>query len=308
MLFEKLAVRPPVLEKPDMGALLPGNVPFYFLRLDRMHPLYGGNKLLKIKPFLLDFDQQNFGSIATMGGAFSNHLVATAAVCIQLNIECHAIIRTYAPDEMNPVIKWLRKNNVRIYYTSPEKYRKLRSGNELPETITGIWNSQWIPEGGIRPDSFQLPDNLTLPDTPFDIAVSAGTGTTAMGFARQFPKSTVYVFPAIRNWSFPETFKEIPGNLQLVSDYHFGGFGKWNLTLIKFMDWFYSNFQITLDVIYTGKMVFGIVDQLKQTDVPFKRPLVIIHTGGFTGNIGFDYRFPGVLGKELVNRTLLEME
>lgn len=307
MLLEKLMVSAPIIEKPDISYMLPSSTSLYFLRLDKIHPLYGGNKILKLMPFLKEFEESGYNSITTMGGAFSNHLIATAAVCIQLNIECHAIIRTYSPDEMNPFIMWLRKNNVHVHYTSPEKYRLLRNGKEAAESITGILNSLWIPEGGIRTEKFQFPENIPWPEMPFDIAIAAGTGTTANGLAHHFPKSTIYVFPAIRNWSFPGSLGEIPMNMQLVSEYHFGGFGKWNNELISFMHRFYNRYQIPLDVIYTGKMLFGIFDLIKNNPAYFKRPLLIVHTGGLTGNIGFNYRFPGVLDEALVNNSLLKM-
>jgi 1-aminocyclopropane-1-carboxylate deaminase len=71
----------------------------------------------------------------------------------------------------------------------------------------------------------------------------------------------------------------------MISDYHFGGYAKRTHGLISFMNSFYDEFSIPTDFVYTGKMMYGIFDLLKNDYFPKGSIVLCIHTGGLQGNL-----------------------
>ncbi len=57
------------------------NVLLDVLRLDELHPVVSGNKWFKLTNYLQKAGQEGHKTVATFGGAFSNHIIATAFAC-----------------------------------------------------------------------------------------------------------------------------------------------------------------------------------------------------------------------------------
>ena len=79
-------------------------------------------------------------------------------------------------------------------------------------------------------------------------------------------------------------------NWTLIEDFHFGGYAKWDESLIQFINDFRAQTNIPLDPIYTGKLFYGVVKQVKQNKLT-PDELLIIHSGGLQGIAGFNKRF-----------------
>src|SRR5699024_9415966 len=77
---------------------------------------------------------------------------------------------------------------------------------------------------------------------------------------------------------------------QIIQAYHFGGYGKYKPELIDFIHYFKKITGIPLDPIYTGKMMFGILDMIKRDMIPEGSQILALHTGGLQGIRGFNLR------------------
>src|SRR4249919_1996229 len=77
------------------------NVELNVLRLDKIHPVISGNKWFKLKYHLDNFNAGNYNGIITFGGAWSNHIVATACSCYLKKIKCIGIIRGERPEKLS---------------------------------------------------------------------------------------------------------------------------------------------------------------------------------------------------------------
>ena len=80
-------------------------------------------------------------------------------------------------------------------------------------------------------------------------------------------------------------------NWKLNTDFHFGGYGKINQELVDFVNDFKLKHNIPLDLVYTGKMMFGIFQLIKTMNQLNGKKIVVVHTGGLQGNTGFEERF-----------------
>jgi 1-aminocyclopropane-1-carboxylate deaminase len=80
----------------------------------------------------------------------------------------------------------------------------------------------------------------------------------------------------------------VKSNWELITDYHFGGYGKINLDLVRFINNFFERTKIPIDPIYTGKMMFGIVDLIQSGFFPNGSKILAIHTGGLQGIKGMN--------------------
>jgi len=77
-------------------------------------------------------------------------------------------------------------------------------------------------------------------------------------------------------------------NWELITDYHFEGYGKVSEELIRFINEFYQKHKIPLDPIYTGKMAFGILNLIDKNYFPENSKILMIHTGGLQGIAGMN--------------------
>ena len=89
--------------------------------------------------------------------------------------------------------------------------------------------------------------------------------------------------------------KSVLTNWQINTEYHFGGYAKYDIQLIKFIIEFKKNFDIQLDPIYTGKMFYGVMELIASSEFPENSRVLAIHTGGLQGINGFNQRFNNLL-------------
>jgi 1-aminocyclopropane-1-carboxylate deaminase len=275
-------------------------VNLYMLRIDLNHPWISGNKLYKLKYNLEEAGSQNKDTILTFGGAFSNHIAATAAAGRECGFNTIGIIRGDKMDDLNPTLKFAEKNGMKLHFVSRDEYRKRSDPGYLSSLRNLFPDFYLIPEGGANIPGIRGCMEITdLIKIPFDVITCAcGTGTTltgiitslkddqrAIGF--QVLKGQNYIRNEINNWLFQ--LKENDGQAWDVEEnYYFGGYAKRDPGLISFIEKFESENEIPLDFIYTGKMMFGIYDMIKSGRFEQGQTIIAVHTGGLQGNAGFN--------------------
>ncbi|WP_439583852.1 1-aminocyclopropane-1-carboxylate deaminase/D-cysteine desulfhydrase [Dyadobacter bucti] len=277
-------------------------IKLYIKRDDLIHPTVSGNKWRKLKYNLLQAGKQNETTLLTFGGAFSNHLFATAAAGNAMGFKTIGIVRgeDYGQNE-TPTLRFCREQNMSLHFVSRQEYR-LRNSEEHLREIAGKFGHPFIiPEGGTSELALQgvgemvLEVEKQLRKSPDYYAVAAGTGGTAAGILSS--GANVLAFSALKGGGFLESdIHDLikphgrNGNLSLFTDYHFGGYAKVKPELLEFMDQFKNNYGIQLEQVYTAKMFFGLFDLIRRDFFPRGSIIVAVHTGGLQGLLSGDGR------------------
>jgi 1-aminocyclopropane-1-carboxylate deaminase len=273
------------------------NIDVYIKREDLIHPFVSGNKFRKLKYNLAEAKNQNFTTLLTFGGAFSNHIAATAAAG---NLEGFKTIGIIRGDELadkindNPTLKFAQENGMRFKFVSRENYRRKNDIDFIAELKMEFRDFYLIPEGGTNELAVKgCAEILTENDKKFDfIACPVGTGGTIAGIIESaLSNQRILGFPALKgDFLQNEIRKFVPeSNWQLLNGFEFGGYGKVTPELIAFMNDFYAETQILLDPIYTAKMVFGVRSLINNGFFPDNSQILLIHTGGIQGIHGMNH-------------------
>lgn len=281
------------------------NINLFVLRTDLIHPTISGNKLFKLKYNLQEAIRLQQKTILTFGGAFSNHIAATAFAGKEYNFNTIGIIRGETHNELNPTLKFAIECGMQLHYVSRKMYQNKNKLYEYVNTQFEDRNFYMIPEGGSNELGVkgckEIADLITV-DFEY-ITVACGTGTTLAGIIRslkenqkaigfQILKADEYIKNEVEKWMQGNN----DNNWNINENYHFGGYAKIKKELIEFIDWFQQTNNIPLDYIYTGKMMFGVYDLIKKGFFKQGETIVAIHTGGLQGNKGL---------ADKINSTLL---
>ena len=276
----------------------PNSISMHIKREDLIHPFVSGNKFRKLKYNLLQAKAENQETLLTFGGAFSNHIAAVAFAGNEKGFKTIGIIRG---DELaskvseNPTLLFAQNCGMQLEFISREDYR-LKSEVSFLENLKQKFGGFYhIPEGGTNDLAIKgCEEILTSEDADFDyICCSVGTGGTISGIINSvLPHQKVLGFPALKGDFLKEEIRNFVqnDNWELVTDYNFGGYAKVNAELTVFINHFYLENQIPLDPIYTGKMVFGVIDLIKKNYFPAKSKILLIHTGGIQGIQGMNMK------------------
>jgi len=279
-------------------AWLPPGVEAAMLRLDRLHPDISGNKWFKLKYNLEAAQAAGKRHIVTFGGAWSNHIAATAVACRMAGLSCTGIIRGEAPPVLSHTLQQARQQGMELCFISREAYRE-KDRTSWKERFPG---SYIIPEGGHNAAGARgCKEILALaPRERFThIACAAGTGTTLAGLVNSAgPGQEVLGIVVLKGAAYlqqeVEQLLEAPvsARWRLLHDFHLGGYARITPALIAFINQFYTDTHIPLDIIYTGKMAYGVQQLAQQGYFPAGSRILLVHTGGLQGNLSLA---PGVL-------------
>lgn len=265
-------------------------------REDLIHPLISGNKFRKLKYNLLRAQESGHTKIVTFGGAFSNHIAATSAAAKIANLEAIGVIRG---EELvhtwreNPTLKRAHDNRMCFKFVSREIYGQR---NE-PEFLISLRNElgvfYLIPEGGTNDLAIKGCEEILDPsDVEFDfITVCVGTGGTMAGLINASGNNQqVLGFPVLKGDFLSAEIKKLSGkeNWSLNPTYHFGGYAKINEELVHFINRFKKQTGIPLDPVYTGKMMYGLLDMVRNDNFAPGTRILAIHTGGLQGIYGMN--------------------
>ena len=264
----------------------------------QIHPKVSGNKFRKLKYNLAYYDEHNFKGLLTFGGAFSNHIAATAAAGQALNIPTIGIIRgeeLAQTTTLNPTLEYAKSCGMNLKFISRKSYRKKNTPEFLAQLRLNFPDVFVLPEGGTNALAVQgCQEILSEHDTEFDIICCAvGTGGTISGLINSSrPSQKIIGFPALKGSFLSQDICKFAtqSNWELCQDYHFGGYAKLNPKLIEFMNSFKRHFGIPLDPIYTAKMMYGIFDLIEKGKISSTAKVLAIHSGGLQSIKGMNQR------------------
>ncbi|MBB6609958.1 1-aminocyclopropane-1-carboxylate deaminase/D-cysteine desulfhydrase [Pontibacter sp. Tf4] len=271
-------------------------------REDLLHPHISGNKWRKLKYNLQEAKAQGKQTIVTFGGAYSNHIAATAAAGAEFGYKTIGIIRGEEHLPLNPTLAFATEQGMELHYISRELYRHKAEPAFLAELAEKFNQPYLVPEGGTNllavKGCTEIIEDISI---DFDvICCASGTGGTIAGLiAGLRGEKQVLGFPALKGGEFlKEEIAQLVynysghnySNWQLITDYHFGGYARVKPELLAFIRAFHEQHQIPLEPVYTGKLFFGLFDLISKSYFPKGTRIVAIHTGGLQGNAGFKER------------------
>lgn len=259
------------------------------LRIDLIHPIISGNKWFKLKEYLSEAEALGKRKIVTFGGAFSNHIVATAAAGLQKEMETYGIIRGERPEQLSHTLQQAMSLGMQLYFTPREDYRS----KKIPVEIAALKDTYIIAEGGYGPQGAlgaSTIADLVNQQQFTHFAAAAGTGTMLAGLLMAAEATqTVIGISALKGYTalLDDVLKLIPpskGKIDVLHDYHFGGYAKKNGVLIDFMNDWYTQTGIPSDFVYTGKLFYALNDLIEKGYFEPSAQILAIHSGGLQGN------------------------
>jgi 1-aminocyclopropane-1-carboxylate deaminase len=263
------------------------------LRLDLIHPVISGNKWFKLKEYLKEAKALDKKIILTFGGAYSNHIVATAAASNQNGFKSIGIIRGEKPTTFSHTLQQAMEFGMQLFFISREEYKE----KIIPPSIYDRYNQDEIyviNEGGYGHKGVEGTKNILkqVDATPYSHIVAAvGTGTTLAGLIEASDQHQKIIGLSIlkNNFALQQEVenlisKENQHRFTIIHDYHFGGYAKHTKELIEFMNRWYHSTHIPSDFVYTGKLFFAVNDLIQKNYFTQQSKLLIIHSGGLQGN------------------------
>ncbi len=281
-------VHHPLLEEKD--------IQLFIKREDLLHPIISGNKWRKLKYTLQHAFETKHDHLISMGGPWSNHLHALAWVGKELGLRTTGIIRGESPDKKSSTLIDIESWGMQLEFISRIEFRKLREFHEYNSEPADHYNGYWIPEGGANKLALRgIAEMVNEIELPFDtIVLACGTGTTLAGVVSALPADKKVIgFAALKGASFlQDDVSQLLNdndqkNWSINLDYHFGGFAKTSQELFSFIEDFETHTGIPLEPVYTGKMMYGLFDLIRQGMFESGQKIIAIHTGGLQGKSGF---------------------
>ena len=263
-----------------------------------IHPTVSGNKYRKLKYNLEKVRSEHHKGILTFGGAFSNHIAATAAAGQALNIPTVGIIRgeeLASKAELNATLSYAKSCGMHLEFVTRSVYKEKTDPEYLNSLLEPFKNFYILPEGGSNGLAVKgCEEILTQKDQAFDIICCAvGTGGTIAGLINaSLPSQKIIGFPALKGGFLNEDICKFAtqSNWELWDTYHFGGYARVDSKLITFMNHFKAIYNIPLDPVYTAKMMYGIFDAIQIGRISKEAKVLAIHTGGLQGVEGMNLK------------------
>ena len=259
-------------------------------RDDLIHPLISGNKWRKLEGILSSHPKEKVTSLVTYGGAFSNHLVATAVTASILQLPCTGVVRGERPKNSNVILSLCELYGMKLNFVSREEYKSVNRKSGLEN------NTLFIPEGGACVEGTigckKIVAELDL-NSYNNVFISCGTGTTIAGIAKYFTENHISLekivgVQVLKGEDYiTSELEKLHGlrGVNILDEFHFGGYAKTTPELIDFIKQFTQETGVLLDPIYTGKMIYAI-KALAENGSLNNKHVVAIHTGGLTGWFG----------------------
>jgi len=275
----------------QLTAALWKNIRADVLRLDQLHPVVSGNKWFKLRQYLSKAANEGKNTIATFGGAYSNHIVATAFAGQAAGLHTIGFIRGEKTTPLSPTLAEAAGYGMELVYVSREQYRNkpmIKDAHANPSWL-------WINEGGYGPEGMMgAQDILSVTDTSHytHILCACGTGTTLAGLAlAALPHQQCIGISALKGHTglLNDVMELVPpGHLhkeiEVLHQYHFGGYAKHPPHLIEWMNTLWREEQLPTDMVYTSKLLFAVKDMIDNNYFSTQHQLLIIHSGGLQGN------------------------
>ncbi len=285
------------VQKIDDAVFTDQKLALYLKRDDLIHPLISGNKWRKLKYVLQDARLQHKTRLVTFGGAFSNHLLATAAAGATFGFKTTGFVR--GEKVQNDTLFMCSLLGMDLIFTDRESYQHKQE--LFLNHFSDDSSAYFMDEGGASAlaasGCAELVDELE--ETYDHLFCACGTGTTAAGIinglAEKKLRTSFHAVPVFKDagWMRQEIenylLKEASFNVHTA--YGFGGYAKTTPELVAFIKNFIARTGILIDPVYTGKMLFAIFDLAKKGYFKPGSKILAIHTGGTFGLLGMQNRF-----------------
>ena len=270
-----------------------GGINISIKRLDLVHPYISGNKFFKLKYNLLTAQKQGYKKLLTFGGAYSNHIAATAYAAQLFGFESLGIIRgeELASKALNTTLNTAQQFGMQLQFVTREAYRQKQSSAYLAQLQQDYPDYYVIPEGGTNSLAIQgCQEILNKQDCEnFDlICCAVGTGGTITGLIEaSHPQQQVLGFSALKGDFLAREIQQLTHktNWKITDQYCCGGYAKTTPELLQFIRTFEHQHQIPLEQIYTGKMLLGLTDLIQPGAFPRDHRILVIHSGGLQGRL-----------------------
>jgi 1-aminocyclopropane-1-carboxylate deaminase len=274
----------PAFEKAGVGVDV--------LRLDKIHTIVSGNKWFKLKYYLAEVIQTGKKGIITLGGPYSNHLLATAFACRQSGFSSAGIVRGHKPAAYSQTLKDAQSFGMELQFISSENYTDSEFIKQIQQTYPDFL---FVAEGGrgeLGIKGAQEILHLVMSNRYSHVICAVGTGTMMTGIIKSCNRNQLVV--GIPVWKLSHhhastTYEPIGNNSDynnfvLRYDYHFGGYAKKTTNLIHFMNRLFDQHQIPTDFVYTGKLFYATMDLIESGFFDPRSKILLVHSGGLQGN------------------------
>ena len=269
-------------------------------REDLLHSEVSGNKFRKLKYNIAQAGSQKKHILLTFGGAYSNHIAATAAAGKACGFKTVGVIRgeelgvnTKETFQKNPTLAYADTCGMKLFFVSRTAYRQKTSETFLQDLQERFGDFYIIPEGGTNALAVKgCEEILSKEDKKFaTICCPVGTGGTIAGIINSSRENQRTLgFPALKGDFLASEIKKFTQkeNWELITGFHFRGYAKADRMLINFINDFKKKYAVQLDPVYTGKMMYGIFDLLEKGYFQKNTCILAIHTGGLQGIAGMN--------------------
>lgn len=276
----------PIIQRINSNLFSEKGIEVFVLRLDLIHPQISGNKWFKLK-YNLEAAKQGRDTILTFGGAFSNHIHATAVACKVFGLKSIGVIRGEQTADKNSTLSEASQFGMQLVFVSREDYSRKEDESYINELHKQLGDFYLVPEGGNNDLGAKGCEEILPPGNDFDIIFCAcGTGATFKGISRSLQK-----YQKIYGISVLKGDGELNAIPNVYSDYHFGGYAKHTPELLSLKEVFEREYNIPLDYIYTAKLCYAVNDLASKNKIPANSKVLIVHSGGLQGNKGYEERY-----------------
>ncbi len=284
--FEKV-----ITQAVDAEWLHDKKISLHVLRLDLIHPEISGNKWFKLKYYLKNAVEQGFGTVATFGGAYSNHILATACACKKSGLKSMGIIRGEEPAVISHTLIMARQFGMQLYFVSRAEYKE-------PELLKKKINeAYWINEGGFGAEGVcgakEIMALCKEPEQYGHVVCAVGTGTMMAGIVKAVNINQFVTGISVMkgNPVLIKNVKALIGNesaakqYDILHDYHFGGYAKYPAELTDFMNKTWRQHHLPTDIVYTAKTFYAVEQMIRNNTIQPGSNVLMIHSGGLQGNL-----------------------
>lgn len=267
-------------------------------REDLNHPLISGNKWWKLKYNLESARSEGYTQLLTFGGAYSNHLYATAAAAHELGFKSIGIVRGEEALPLNATLAFCKSKGMQLHYISRGQYREKDSEAFIQWLRNEFGQCYMIPEGGTNAKAIKGCEEWAQQIKEveeFDcLCLPVGTTGTMAGMVNVLTDKSILGFSSLKGGDFlKEALRQWlthdKKNWQIRTEYHFGGYAKVKNDLLDFIIDFEKEYQIPIDPVYTSKMMYGVFDLIQQNTFERGSKILVVHTGGLQGRAGFNF-------------------
>ena len=262
-------------------------------RDDLIHPIISGNKIRKLKFNLQEALRKECAAIITFGGAYSNHLIASAAAAKELGIPVIGKVRgEELTSDSNPILQHCHSLGMKLEFLTRSEFSAQKHQSGLVQ-LDG--SSYWvIPEGGANAEGIEgCTEIVTELDQDYDFYVVAqGTTTTSLGLLKSIPENAkLIVVPVLKGFDVQKEmrhllqddvlFDSLRSKLIIWDEYHHGGYAKTSPELLSFIDEFHVQNHFQIEPVYTGKVFYALNDVITKGKERFNvKKVLVVHTGG----------------------------